>query len=1701
MKKFILLILVMLAPFFVRSQLNNSWIDYSKTYYKFRLAKDTLCRIYQPVLSSLGLGSVNADHFQLWRNGKQVRLYTSVSNASLGPSDYIEFWGEMNDGLPDNPLFANSDYQLNDKYSLETDTVAYFLTVNTAGGNLRYQETTNGSPGSLVAEPYFMRKADVYYRSTINRGFANIVGEYIYSSSYDMGEGFTTFDFAPFVDKVQTITGLNVYASGPANGVTMRAAIFGNAANNRNVKLKLGNTVVYDAPLNGFNYQRVEVNNLSLSLLTSSNNINLIVRDSSPVSTDRLALASVGITYPARFSFNNQKVFRFDLPASATGNHLLIESFSYGSTPPILYDISEGRRMLGDVTSVPGKIRFVLPASSLPERSFILMNQETGSVNNVQAFAFRNFRDLSLPANRGDYLIISNQRLFDDGSGNNYVEQYRQYRSSQSGGSFNAKVYEIDELTDQFAFGITNHPAAVRDFVRFAASSFIPAPQHLFIIGRGVNYRDVRTNLSNRLMGSLNMVPTFGWPPSDILLASAPGTSLPLISVGRLAAISGDEVSAYLQKVRDYELAQQTSSPLISEKAWMKNFIHVVGGKDSVESEAFRQYMLNYERYAEDTLLGANVNTFTKTSASVVQQASGERIEELFREGLGFIGYFGHSSANTFEFNLGNPEFYDNQGKYPFFNVSGCNAGNFYVFDTLRFTGNQTISEKYVLADQKGSIGFLADTHFGIPPFLNFFNSYLYQLFSGSMYNQPIGKIIRRVDELMGGASTALDFYTRIHLEQINLHGDPVIHLNTAARPDYVIEDPLVKVSPGIITVADNSFSLKVRIMNIGKAVNDSVFLTVKRKLPSDSLRVLFAGKIAPLHFDDSLEFQVPINPLTDKGLNQILVDIDPLDAIDELFESNNSLVKDFYVFEDELRPCFPYNYAIVNSSNITFSASTANPLSGNRQFVMELDTTELFNSAFKKSFTQNGSGGLVEFRPGNLSLTDSTVYYWRVAMIPTGSSNFIWNSSSFVYLPAGGAGFNQSHYYQHLHGTYDRIKLDNDRIFRFRVDPRTLTIRTGLYPYYNYDRINVNLDFNEVEIYGCGYSRIQFYVFDSSTLAPWKNRNVNSTNGLYGSNFVCPRSSASTDSSRAFFEYDYSDPVRRKNAMDFIDSIPAGKYVAISNLGRQFLNTSFINSWKNDTLALGSGKSLYHKLRSIGFSKIDSFYRNIPFLYFFKKGNSSYAPIQVVGIGDSSYIDQSIQLNSINTTGTVTSPVFGPALRWNTLHWRGFTRDARAAADSTAVDVIGIRNDGTEVLLRTVNPARDTTLSFVDAGTYPRLKIRLNSSDSRYSTPHQLRYFRINADYLPEGAVAPNLQFSIADSVQQGQPLDITLAFKNISGVPFDTNMRFRFIVTDRNNVPREFIVPRGKVLAAGDTLVFHYALPTGDLPGLNSLFIEFNPEEDQPEMFHFNNLVLKEFTVVPDDYNPLIDVTFDGVHIMNRDIVSAEPKILVRLKDESRFLALTDTSLIKLQLRFPDEVTPRDYIPDGDTLRFIPADLSSNENAATLEFNPSFVRDGEYELIVSGKDMTGNEAGDMSYRVTFNVINKPMISHLLNYPNPFTTSTAFVFTVTGREAPQNIRIQIMTITGKVVREITSAELGPVHIGNNITEFKWDGTDMYGQKLANGVYLYRVLTNLNGKKLELFNGINGNGEVINDGVNGLDKYFNKGYGKMYLLR
>jgi hypothetical protein len=1686
MKKLLIVSFIFISATAFAQPYSNSWIDYNKTYYKFSIGKTGLFRIPQSTLNAIGLGSTPAEQFQLWRNGEEVSLYTTIASGPLGAADYIEFWGLMNDGKKDTKLYRDPDYQLSDHYSLQTDTAAYFLTVNPAGGNLRFVNDANNVSGTtLTPEPYFMNLRGVYYRNVLNTGYGLPLGSYVYSSSYDIGEGWCSGDISPSGGLSAVMDSLNIYTSGPNASFTFATA--GNALNNRNIRIKFYNTVIDDEPMAFFTYLKKQINNIPLSYLPNPNTLAITFENVSAVTTDRIVVAKLELQYPSTFNFNNKTNFYFELPATAIGNYLVIDNFKYGAANPVLLDLTSNKRYTGDVTSTPGKVKFVLPPSAIAQRKFELISEDPATVNIISTLAQKNFTNFGVAANQGNYIIISNPKLFASTSGANNVDLYRAYRSSAAGGSFNAKVYNSDELIDEFGYGIKKHPLAIKEFIQYAKNVFSVSPQYVFIIGKGIAYSDYTVSQSSVYADQLNLVPTFGNPASDVLLSSPYGSIVPNIPIGRLSAISGDEVGNYLQKMKEYEQAQASGSQTLNDKLWMKNVVHVIGGSDSSENDLFQFYMNQYKAIIEDTLYGGKVETFSKSSNSAVQLISGQRIEELFNQGISILSYFGHSAANTLAFNLSDPSVYQNQGRYPFFLVSGCTAGNNYIYDPLRITQNNlSISENFVLANERGSIAFLASSHLGVPPYLNAYDNELYNQIGVTNYGNTIGNDIKNTIANLGGANNSIDYLTRCNLEEIALNGDPALKVNPHQKPDYVIEDQQVKINPAFISVAQNEFILDAKAYNIGRAINDSITFEVKRTYPNGVTDVIFRSRIQGIRYADSIKISVPIIATRDKGLNKITVTIDADNEVSELSENNNSVTREVFIYEDEATPAYPYDYAIINVANQKLYASTANPLSTAKDYVMEIDTTLQFNSALKVSRTVNSVGGVIEFDPA-LSYRDSTVYYWRVALKPASNlpADYHWNNSSFIYMANSSIGSNQSHYYQHLYSDTQNIKLDSTRQWKFASVTNFIEAKGGVFPTAakNASDFTVGVNGSEFSRSLCGISNIIFNVLDPVTLKPWQN--VMGTSGLSGSDPVCGIDRITN------FQYNILDQNKRKSAMNFLDSVPDNYIVVVRNTsGTVPSSNTYAADWEADTTAFGANNSLYHRLKSQGFVLIDSFYRPRAFIFMYQKNNPAFGPDFVFSKGTTDPIDFSHNQVTPDTLGYITSPKFGPALQWKEMHWRGTSLEPNSP-DNPTVQIIGVDSLGNSTTLFNVNKTmQDVDISSVSASKYPFIQLKMRNADSIRLTPYQLSYWRLNYNPAPEGALTPNLFFLTKDTLEQGEILHFGIAFKNISLPAFDS-IKVKIAVIDNNNNTHLLPVQRQKPLISGDTIILKYDIDTRNYVGPNTLLVDFNPDNDQPEQYHFNNFLYRSFFVKGDKYNPLLDVTFDGVHILNRDIVSARPHITIKLTDESKFLALNDTSLIKVQIQFPDG-SLRTYKFDNDTMRFTPANLATGENAATIDLSPLLSGDdAEYELIVSGKDASDNTAGALDYHIDFRVISKPMISNMLNYPNPFTTSTAFVFTVTGTVVPQNIRIQILTVTGKIIREITKDELGPLHIGRNITEFKWDGTDMYGQKVANGVYLYRVLTNLNGKSLDKFK---------DDGDN-TDTYFTKGYGKMYFMR
>lgn len=88
-----------------------------------------------------------------------------------------------------------------------------------------------------------------------------------------------------------------------------------------------------------------------------------------------------------------------------------------------------------------------------------------------------------------------------------------------------------------------------------------------------------------------------------------------------------------------------------------------------------------------------------------------------------------------------------------------------------------------------------------------------------------------------------------------------------------------------------------------------------------------------------------------------------------------------------------------------------------------------------------------------------------------------------------------------------------------------------------------------------------------------------------------------------------------------------------------------------------------------------------------------------------------------------------------------------------------------------------------------------------------------------------------------------------------------------------------------------------------------------------------------------------------------------------------------------------------------------------------------------------------------------------VLNYPNPFTTSTRFFFEHNKNCEDLKVLIQIFTISGKLAKSITKVINCEGFRNEGIV---WDGRDDYGDKLGRGVYMYKVaVTDKDNKKAE----------------------------------
>lgn len=1658
----------------------NEWINYSQKYYKIKVAQTGVYRLDSITIQQAGidLSTIDPRNFQLFHNGTEQPLFIlGEQDGVFNAVDYLEFYGEKNDGLMDTSLYVNTSFVPNPYYSLVNDTSIYFLTWNSSFSNFRYQVETDTGFSAYTVNDYILKDEIRTFPNAYYEGETDVVGgtdsRYTRSEGWFDSQVITLGTTAAYANIVNTS---NVYALGP-NAIARTVVVGASKAINltsQNLpdhQLRIdyrGLSGVYqqlvDTSFIGYESNRFVFSIPASSLGTSYTDFQFTSVANAAFTSNRTVVSYIAVKYPHNLNLEAKASYEFFLQdsPSQSKSYLNFDNFN-GTGNVVFYDLSSRKKI--PVVQQGSFYKALVPNSSNEKHCIIVSESAVKIVTELSPVSTSaTFVDYSSLAVDSAYVIITHKSLMTEAA------LYKQYRSlNLFGGMYNVLLVDIDELYDQFSYGIVKSPLSIKRFSEFLLDNYPSAPQNLFLIGKSIHLSQCRATPSNY---NACLVPSFGNPSSDILLTEGMnGTNLiPQIPTGRLAARVPNDVMVYLDKVQQYE-NRVTNPPA----EWMKYGLHFGGGGGYSEQLQLKNYLNGYKSTFQDTLFGGTIiKEFWKTSTAPIQINLSDTLEDLIDNGVSLLTFFGHATANSFDQSIDAiTTFNPIAGRYPFMISNACYSGDLH-------SSSVSSSEDYVFIQNKGLIGFLGAIKLGVPYALDVFTGEFYRQFSKFNYGSGVASSIKRTIENIQPIALA-DPLVRATCYEMALHGDPALKLNAQTKPDYKISNS--DVSFDLLSYPDR-FIVKVAMTNIGRSTGDTIITELFRTFPNgDTLRYSLRH-IAPV-FRDTVEFEIPFDFSRDAGLNTFSVTLDAYSMVDELNENNNTTVPGVSVFINggDIIPVYPYEFAIVPTDTITLKASTANVFAAQKSYVFQIDTTDSFNSPFLKDTVINSSGGVLSWKLP-FTFVDSMVYYWRVSPDSINPINtYVWRESSFQFI-TNKRGWEQAHFFQFENNQYQYVKFNRgQRSFDFANDIKNLMCKNGIYPYIYPLDISYALNGILQHYWSCApFTGLSFAVFDPYSATPWNSVLQNATPpgatildgyyGQYGDRHCVTRDLPSFDF------YSTETTYWRPSIKNFIDSIPNGAYVLAYSQGDHSLHV--------DT-------TLYGAFEKLGSGIVRTIPSNRPYILFSKKGMPIGGAYELVGDSVNSIIQLDTILESNWNEGYIASPVIGPASQWGSFHWRQHTVDGSATDDSVVVRIIGIKSDGTENTL--ANFVKDSTdilnlSTYVNAAIYPNIRLVAYMKDDSLHTPPQMDRWQVIYSPVPEAALNPPLGYAINDTVfQEGDVLKVNLPIQNIGEIPFTDSLLVSYWVEDANKVNHPLPDKLKKNLfAPNEVIIDSIVLNTEGFRGNNSLWVEVNPinkSRSQLEQYHFNNIVRIPFYTSVDRINPLLDVTFDGIHILNNDIVSSRPNVLIQLKDENQFLALNDTSDFKVFIQAPgSSVAERIYF--GSTMTFTPAMLPNN--SCKINYTPSLTADGTYQLIVQAKDKSDNQSGLIDYKINFEVVNKATITEVMNYPNPFSTSTKFVFTLTGSEVPTTFKIQIMTISGKVVKEIFQDELGPLHVGRNITQYAWDGKDEFGDQLANGVYLYRVSTKLNGEDIE-------------KRETDADQYFKKGWGKMYLMR
>ncbi|MBI2967475.1 MAG: type IX secretion system sortase PorU [Bacteroidetes bacterium] len=206
---------------------------------------------------------------------------------------------------------------------------------------------------------------------------------------------------------------------------------------------------------------------------------------------------------------------------------------------------------------------------------------------------------------------------------------------------------------------------------------------------------------------------------------------------------------------------------------------------------------------------------------------------------------------------------------------------------------------------------------------------------------------------------------------------------------------------------------------------------------------------------------------------------------------------------------------------------------------------------------------------------------------------------------------------------------------------------------------------------------------------------------------------------------------------------------------------------------------------------------------------------------------------------------------------------------------------------------------------------------------------------------------------------------------------------------------------------------------------------------------------TVISDNTGPEIDLYMNDENFVAGGITDENPYLLVKLFDENSINTVGNAIGHDLTAILDNNTGNSIVLND-----YYESDLDSYKSGEA-KYRFTNLSEGRHALKVKAFDALNNSSeGEVEFIVASSA--EMALNMVLNYPNPFTTRTSFMFEHNKPGQELDVQIQIFTVSGKLVKTIdASLTTTGYNVGRNMID--WNGRDDYGDKIGRGVYIYRL--------------------------------------------